>query len=102
AAAPPPPKVEPVPPPAKDRTPFEGKLQPRLPATPPEAQRGTVQDWLFLAITHHHLRNRGEARSWLDQALRWGGPEERLPCDQRLEIQQLRREAEDLLRGADR
>jgi WD40 repeat protein/tetratricopeptide (TPR) repeat protein len=67
---------------------------------------GTAFDWLFLAMAYHQSKqpkHKEEARQWLDQALRWleaAKQEESppLPWDQRLALQVLRREAQDLLK----
>ena len=32
---------------------------------------GTAWDWLVLAIAHHHLKQNGEARKYLDQSVAW-------------------------------
>jgi WD40 repeat protein len=34
-------------------------------------RQGYVGDWLFLAMTHHQLGHRAEARSWLEKAAAW-------------------------------
>lgn len=67
----------------------------------------TGREWLFLAMAHHRLGHAFEARMWLDRAAKWidqatdeklKGAATRLPWDQRLELQHLRREAEELLK----
>jgi tetratricopeptide (TPR) repeat protein len=73
------------------------------------AWEGHVVDWLLLAMAHQRLGHGDEARRWLDKAVQWidqagkGLPKESrfaLPVPSwgdRLEIQLLRREAEDVL-----
>jgi tetratricopeptide (TPR) repeat protein len=66
-------------------------------------------DWLFLAMAHHRLGHAEEAKKWLTKAEQWldqalaekpkelgGNP---LPWDRKLELQLLRREAEELILG---
>jgi tetratricopeptide (TPR) repeat protein len=68
-------------------------------------------DWMFLAMAHHKLGHAEKARKWLanacklaDQALK-DDPKEHAPgisfdWDSRLELQLIRREAEELIRPA--
>jgi WD40 repeat protein/tRNA A-37 threonylcarbamoyl transferase component Bud32 len=60
---------------------------------------GTVHDWLFLAMAHQRLGHGDEARKWLDKAVRAPEQAEGGGWDQRLEVQLLRREAEQLVAG---
>jgi tetratricopeptide (TPR) repeat protein len=58
--------------------------------------------WLFLAMAHHHLGDKDEARTWLDKAAAWiESPSKEKPhwwgWEQRLELQILRTEAEGLI-----
>jgi Flp pilus assembly protein TadD len=73
-------------------------------------ERGTIWNWLFLALAHSRLGHMDEARQWLDKAAQWmEQPDEAkvaedpmlfpLTWTRRLEIQILRREAEALLQG---
>jgi tetratricopeptide (TPR) repeat protein len=71
--------------------------------------------WLFLAMSHHQLGHADEARRWLDRAAEWmdrsrekkdGGAADRntlawdqIPWDERLTLQLLRAEAEELVKG---
>jgi serine/threonine protein kinase/WD40 repeat protein/tetratricopeptide (TPR) repeat protein len=71
------------------------------------AWRGHVVNWLLLAMAHQRLGHAKEAREWLDKATEWndkaskGKPKPSIDqlvwCD-RLELQLLLREAEELLR----
>jgi WD40 repeat protein len=66
--------------------------------------RGTWSDWLFLALSHHRLGHRDEARRWLATADAWrarvaSGQEPALSWTERLESQLLYREAEPLIGG---
>jgi serine/threonine protein kinase/WD40 repeat protein/tetratricopeptide (TPR) repeat protein len=58
---------------------------------------------LFLAMAHHHLGHAAEARQWLDKAIQWEAKTktdaEPLVWEQRLELQLLRREAQELIEG---
>jgi WD40 repeat protein/tetratricopeptide (TPR) repeat protein len=64
-----------------------------------------VDDWLFMAMAHHRLGHRAEARKWLDRATDWINREIRersqwavpLHWVARLELLTLEREAENLL-----
>lgn len=76
---------------------------------------GTAWDWLFLAMCHHQLGNTDEARQWFEKATQWidtasttplAGAESQAVADatppplswsNRLELQALHREAEQLL-----
>ncbi|HEX8201446.1 MAG TPA: tetratricopeptide repeat protein, partial [Isosphaeraceae bacterium] len=71
-------------------------------------RQGTVWDWLFLAMAHHRLGHSEEARAWLRRGTRWAereatpapaeaAPGPRLSWHQRLGLQLLRREAEELI-----
>jgi WD40 repeat protein/serine/threonine protein kinase/tetratricopeptide (TPR) repeat protein len=62
-----------------------------------QGKGGTAWDWLFLAMAHHRLGHAKEAREWLARA-RPQEADRRLSWDQRLELQLLRREAEELLK----
>jgi tetratricopeptide (TPR) repeat protein len=72
---------------------------------------GDALDWLFLAMAHHRLGHRGEARKWLDKAVAsidrttQGAPDgdssgSRIDWKTRLAHRVLRREAEALILGA--
>jgi WD40 repeat protein/tetratricopeptide (TPR) repeat protein len=74
------------------------------------ADRGTVWDWLFLAMAHSRLGHADQARQWLDKAVQWMALPEDVQMTQdpalfprtwaqRLAMQLLRREAEALLQG---
>ena len=68
---------------------------------------GTPQDWLFLAMAHHHLGHGAEAARWLDHTREWlqvtsaEGPEDKsdksMNRADELEIELLLREAEQLI-----
>jgi tetratricopeptide (TPR) repeat protein len=59
-----------------------------------------AREWLLLAMACHELKQSEKARTWLDTAVRWSDAEAaKLPWHERLELQLLRREAEDLLAG---
>jgi WD40 repeat protein len=70
---------------------------------------GTPYDALFLALAHHRLGHREEARQWLDRAGEWidrqqhatpvGSPRPLFPWFQRLELALLHREARAALEG---
>jgi WD40 repeat protein/tetratricopeptide (TPR) repeat protein len=73
------------------------------------ARENLVFDWLILAMAHHRLGQKAEAQQWLNKAVRWidGAGQERngnltarapLTHDEWLEVQVLRREAEELLK----
>jgi tetratricopeptide (TPR) repeat protein len=72
----------------------------------------TTWDWLFLAMAHHHLGSTGPAKTNFDKAAKWidqrqvkgadGIPTSTLFWSDRLELAQLRREAESLLNEAPR
>ena len=82
---------------------------------------GTAGDWLFLAMAHHRLGQADEARRWLDKAAKSidesipppppnaaaGSPPKPQVADttlswrERLELQLLRREAEELIKSSD-
>jgi Flp pilus assembly protein TadD len=66
------------------------------------AQGPSPRNWLYLAMAHHHLGHRDEARRWLAKAVRWiDSPAcASLPWQSRLELHLLRREAERLIRTA--
>jgi tetratricopeptide (TPR) repeat protein len=59
---------------------------------------GDWADWMFLAMAHHRLGHKEEARQWLDRAVAWSNQAGRLSWSDRLQVQMLRREAEALLR----
>ncbi len=66
---------------------------------------GTPDEWLFLAMAHHRLKDAGRARGWLDRAGKWLARQEKAPRDERadwstrLRRQMLYREAVALLGG---
>jgi WD40 repeat protein/tetratricopeptide (TPR) repeat protein len=70
---------------------------------------GLYVDWLFLAMAHHRLGHKDEARKWLDKAVQWieqanraqgkGSAGSAQHWTQRLQAPLLRREAEALLQG---
>jgi tetratricopeptide (TPR) repeat protein len=60
-------------------------------------KEGRGADWLFLAMSHHRLGHKEEARSWLAKAVRY--MEQAGDARERLELQVLRREAEALIDG---
>jgi WD40 repeat protein/Flp pilus assembly protein TadD len=73
-------------------------------------ERGTIWDWLFLAMAHSRLGHTDEARQWLAKSVQWlEQPDDVKTADypdlfpltwtRRLEIQILRGEAEALLKG---
>jgi tetratricopeptide (TPR) repeat protein len=67
-----------------------------------QGQGGTAADWLFLALAHQKLGHADEAKQWLDKAVAWiekADREKTLSRSNRLELQWLRREAEDLIEG---
>jgi tetratricopeptide (TPR) repeat protein len=58
--------------------------------------------WFFLAMAHHRLGHREEARRWLDKAIQRTEQETRnesLHWNRRVTLQLLRREAEELVPG---
>jgi WD40 repeat protein/serine/threonine protein kinase/tetratricopeptide (TPR) repeat protein len=57
------------------------------------------QDWAFLAMAHHRLGHRVEARRWLDRFRTYRPDERRGAYWNELEIRLLRREAEALLKA---
>jgi tetratricopeptide (TPR) repeat protein len=63
-------------------------------------QGGTAYDCLFLAMTHQRLGNAAEAKKWYDKGVKWidAGARTGLSWVARVQLQTLRREAEDLLR----
>lgn len=78
-----------------------------------KSQKEVSPAWLLLAIAYQRLGNHAEANAWLNDAVRWmnraekeaektvvGQPTrwERLPWEERLTLQILRREAEDLIK----
>jgi WD40 repeat protein/Tfp pilus assembly protein PilF len=69
--------------------------------------RGTAFDWLFLAMAHEKCGRHAEAQLWLNHAVRWMEHRDQqkpealegaasLPWEQRLALQQLHREAQNL------
>ena len=64
--------------------------------------------WFFLAMAHHRLGHREEAKKWLDKAVAWTEKTIReadqgttyLPWNRRLTLKLLREEAEALLKSA--
>jgi WD40 repeat protein/tRNA A-37 threonylcarbamoyl transferase component Bud32 len=56
---------------------------------------GTVQDWLFLAMAHRRLGHAAESQKWLEKAVQGGKQGRGGSWDQSLELQLLRREAEE-------
>ena len=61
---------------------------------------GHASDWLFLAMAHHKLGNRDEARKWYDRAVGWLAKNEAALATDKVEAEELRRfrrEAEDVL-----
>jgi Flp pilus assembly protein TadD len=67
-----------------------------------QGQGGTVEDWLFLALAHQKLGHADEAKQWLDKAVAWiekADREKTLSPRNRLEVQWLCQEAEDLIEG---
>jgi WD40 repeat protein/predicted Ser/Thr protein kinase len=67
--------------------------------------RGTVEDWLFLALAHQRLGDAAEARKWLEEANRrlnslLHSGADRLAWHERLSLQLLRREAENRVKAA--
>jgi WD40 repeat protein/tetratricopeptide (TPR) repeat protein/tRNA A-37 threonylcarbamoyl transferase component Bud32 len=74
-----------------------------------KGSRERAWDWLFLAMAHHRLGDREKARAYLARAADWIDEAERREqpgegsrlwygWSERVEVQALRREAEDLLR----
>jgi WD40 repeat protein/serine/threonine protein kinase/tetratricopeptide (TPR) repeat protein len=73
---------------------------------------GTSDTWLYLAMTHHRLRQPEEAKRWLDKAVEWveqnvrekppGAAPPALPWQQRLELQLLLQEARELVKPRER
>jgi hypothetical protein len=71
-----------------------------------------VMDWLYLAMAHHRLEHRDEARRWLDKAEHAlhhsaadqppAGAKALLSWAQRLELRLLKREATALIMGVSR
>jgi WD40 repeat protein/tRNA A-37 threonylcarbamoyl transferase component Bud32/tetratricopeptide (TPR) repeat protein len=64
---------------------------------------GRPRDWLILAMAHQRSGHAGEAKKWLDKAVQWiekADQAEHLPPAYRLELQLLRREAENVAKGA--
>jgi tetratricopeptide (TPR) repeat protein len=60
---------------------------------------GKTIDWLFLAMTHHRLGAKEEAKKWLDKAVQSIQRTQPKVWRDRVELQLLRREAETLLNG---
>ena len=63
---------------------------------------GVYGDWLFLAMAHHRLGHAAEARQWLDKTLQWEAKKaDAVPVrwNDRMELQFLRREAQELIEG---
>ena len=58
---------------------------------------GTIHDWLFLAMAHQRLGHRDEARRWFEKATQVAENAESGSWEQRLEIQLLHREAEQVV-----
>ena len=96
---------------------FEAAVQRLGDAITAHGKDGTAGDWLFLAMAHHRLGQPDEARRWLDKAAKWIDESTQPPPPnaaaasppkppvagttltwrERLELQLLRREAEELL-----
>jgi tetratricopeptide (TPR) repeat protein len=55
---------------------------------------GQPEDWAFLAMAHHRLGHRDEARRWLDRLREYPPTEEPVRFWDELEIRLLRSEAE--------
>jgi WD40 repeat protein/serine/threonine protein kinase/tetratricopeptide (TPR) repeat protein len=81
-----------------------------LKAAPDKPEEGRrIEGWLFLALAHHRLGHKGDARAALAEGVRRIGQATRekpadaagvpLSWELRLELQILRREAEELLNG---
>jgi tetratricopeptide (TPR) repeat protein len=75
-----------------------------------EQEGGNPWDWLFLALAHHHLGQREEARKYLDQSVAWmdrhpkgdgpiPGSTSLFLWPSRVELSLFRREVETLLNG---
>jgi tetratricopeptide (TPR) repeat protein len=71
--------------------------------------KGTPEDWLFLAMAHHRLGHKEEARAWLNKAAQWidatknekPSADRPIPAADRLaQLDLLRREADGLLAAA--
>jgi WD40 repeat protein len=84
-----------------------GQLQPALQnlqkAQAARAADDPPYDWLLLAMTQQRLGRGDEAKKWLGKAVAWaepGGKGKALPWPQRVELRQLRQEAEALVKGA--
>jgi tetratricopeptide (TPR) repeat protein len=56
--------------------------------------KGAIQDWLFLAMTHHRLGHADEARKWLGQGL---AHKDKGTMWEKVEVELLRDEAKSLL-----
>jgi WD40 repeat protein/tetratricopeptide (TPR) repeat protein/tRNA A-37 threonylcarbamoyl transferase component Bud32 len=101
---------------AEKRPTFHGKKAVKLDKPPvefkegsePPPLRGTVFDWLFLAMAHEECGFHDEAQRWLDHAVRWMERREQgkseahegaasRPWERRLALQQLHREAQNLI-----
>jgi hypothetical protein len=65
-----------------------------------DAQGGTWADYLFLAMAQQRLGRADEARKWLERAGQALDKEAPADWGRRLQQEVLRREAEQLLRGA--
>jgi len=72
---------------------------------------GVVEDWLFLAMSHHRLGHPDEARRWFEKATQWIGEHigwdvpksssgAAFNWDSRLELMRIHKEAESLLSGS--
>jgi hypothetical protein len=65
-----------------------------------------VYTWFFLAMAHHRLGHREEAKKWLDKAVAWTEKTIReadrgttsLPRNRRLTLKLLREEAEAMMK----
>jgi hypothetical protein len=58
---------------------------------------GSPRDWAFLALAHHRLGHRSEARRWLDRLREHRPSEDPAQFWDELEIRLLRSEAEALI-----
>jgi tetratricopeptide (TPR) repeat protein len=57
----------------------------------------TAHDWLFLAMTHHHLGQEVEARRYLEQSIAWISANPQRGWEGRVELEHFRAEAEGLI-----
>jgi tetratricopeptide (TPR) repeat protein len=89
---------------------FDKAIQTTQAAAKLNSDGGNAYDWFFLALAHHQKGHTDEARAWLDKAVRWlelattqnmidrkvSTP---LTWSNRVILQRLRREAEELIVG---